>query len=60
MLKLNKNEDLLLIVLEFLERNGYKQSYEKLQQKTGISYHNNEKKIIEDLLRKRKIDELII
>ena len=44
MLKLNKNEDLLLIVLEFLERNGYKQSYEKLQQKTGISYHNNEKK----------------
>ena len=62
MLKINKNEkndDLLLIVLEFLERNGYKQSFEKLQQKVGISYHDNEKKIIEDLLRTRKIDELI-
>ena len=62
MLKNNKNEkndDLLLIVLEFLERNGYKQSFEKLQQKSGINYHDNEKKVIEDLLRTRKIDELI-
>ena len=63
MLKINKNEkndDLLLIVLEFLERNGYKQSFEKLQQKAGINYHDNEKKVIEDLLRTRKIDELIL
>ena len=62
MLKINKNEkkdDLLLIVLEFLERNGYKQSFEKLQQKVGINYHDNEKKVIDDLLRTRKIDELI-
>ena len=62
MLKTNKNEkndDLLLIVLEFLERNGYKQSYEKLQQKVGINYHDNDKKVIEELLRNRKIDELI-
>ena len=63
MLKINKNEkndDLLLIVLEFLERNGYKQFFEKLQQKAGINYHDNEKKVIEDLLRTRKIDELIL
>ena len=38
------NEDLLLSVLEFLDRNGYKQSFEKLQQKSGIYYCDNEKK----------------
>lgn len=59
MLKLNKNEDLLLIVLEFLDRNGYKQSFEKLQQKTGVNYQDNEVRIIEDLFNTRKIDELI-
>ena len=57
--ELNKNDDLLLIVLEFLDRNGFKQSFEKLQQKTGIYYGDNDKKIIEDLLHLRKIDELI-
>ena len=56
----NKNSDLLLSVLEFLDRNGYKQSFEKLQQKTGIFYCDNDKKIIEDLLHLRKIDELIL
>ena len=56
----NKKSDLLLCVLEFLDRNGYKQSFEKLQQKTGIFYCDNDKKIIEDLLRLRKIDELIL
>ena len=59
MIKLNKNEDLLLIVLEFLDRNGYKQSFEKLQQKTGVNYQDNEVRIIEDLFYTRKIDELI-
>ena len=59
MIKLNKNEDLLLIVLEFLDRNGYKQSFEKLQQKTGVNYQDNEVRIIEDLFNTRKIDELI-
>ena len=59
MIKLNKNEDLLLIVLEFLDRNGYKQSFEKLQQKTGMNYQDNEVRIIEDLFNTRKIDELI-
>ena len=56
----NRNDDLLLSVLEFLDRNGFKQSFEKLQQKTGIYYEENNKKIIEDLLHLRKIDELIL
>ena len=57
----NKKDDLLLSVLEFLDRNGFKQSFEKLQQKTGIYYEeNNNKKIIEDLLHLREIDELIL
>ena len=59
MIKLNKNDDLLLIVLEFLDRNGYKQSFEKLQQKTDVNYHDNEVRLIEDLFNTRKIDELI-
>ena len=59
MIKLNKNDDLLLIVLEFLDRNGYKQSFEKLQQKTGVNYQDNDVRIIEDLFNTRKIDELI-
>ena len=59
MIKINKNDDLLLIVLEFLDRNGYKQSFEKLQQKTGVNYQDNEVRIIEDLFNTRKIDELI-
>ena len=57
--ELNKNDDLLLSVLEFLDGNGFKQSFDKLQQKTGIYYGDNDKKIIEDLLHLRKIDELI-
>lgn len=63
MIKINKNErneDLLLIVLEFLERNGYKQSFEKLQQKADIKYHENGKKMIPLLLKTGKIDELIL
>ena len=56
----NKNEELLLSVLEFLDRNGYKQPFEKLQRKTGIFYCENDKKIIEDLLHLGKIDELIL
>ena len=56
----NKNDELILSVLEFLDRNGFKQSFEKLQQKTGIYYYENDKKVIEDLLHLRKIDELIL
>ena len=55
-----KNSEILLSILEFLDRNGYKQSFEKLQQKTGILYHDNDKKVIEDLLHLRQIDELIL
>ena len=60
MAKFNKNDDLLYSVLEFLDRNGFKQPFEKLQQKTGIYYADNDKTIIEDLLHLRKIDELIL
>ena len=56
----NKNDELILSVLEFLDRNGFKQSFEKLQQKTGIYYYENDKKVIKDLLHLRKIDELIL
>ena len=58
--KFTKNSDILISVLEFLDRNGYKQSFEKLQQKTGIYYFDNDKKVIEDLLHLRKIEELIL
>ena len=56
----NKNEEILLSVLEFLDRNGYKHCFEKLQQKTGLNYSDNDKKVIEHLLHLRKIDELIL
>ena len=55
-----KNNDLLLRVLEFLDRNIYKQFFEKLKKKTEIYYNDNDIKIIKDLLHSRKIDELII
>ena len=57
---LTKNEDILFSVLEFLDRNGFKQSFEKLQKKTGKHYYDNNKKIIEDLLNLKKWDELIL
>ena len=58
--KMNKQDDILLSLLEFLDRNGYKYPFEKLVQKTGINYYKNEKKILEDLLYFGKIDELIL
>ena len=57
---LTKNEDILFSVLEFLDRNGFKQSFEKLQKKTGKHYCDNNKKIVEDLLNLKKLDELIL
>ena len=58
--KYNKNTDILLGVLEFLDRNGFKQSFEKLQKKTGIYYYDNDKKMIEEFLHLRKIEDLIL
>ena len=58
--KSHKKEEILLSVLEFLERNGYKESFEKLNQKTNYKYtEQNTNKII-DLIKSDKIPELII
>ena len=55
-----KNEDILFSVLEFLDRNGFKQTFNKLEKKTGINYCDNDKKIIENFLKLKKLDELIL
>ena len=58
--KSRKKEEILLSILEFLERNGYKESFDKLNQKTNYQYiEQNTKKIIE-LIKSDKIPELIV
>ena len=57
--KSQKKEEILLIVLEFLERNGYKESFEKLKEKTNCKYIEKNQKTVEDLLKENKINELI-
>ena len=57
--KSQKKEEILLSVLEFLERNGYKQSFEKLKEKNNCKYIENNQKTVEDLLKENKINELI-
>ena len=52
-------EEILLSVLEYLDRNGYKESFDILQQNTGLRYLENVKKTIEDLLKEKKLDDLI-
>ena len=56
----HKKEEILLSVLDFLERNGYKESYEKLKQKTGFKYIEKNQKIIEELIKDNKINDLIL
>lgn len=53
-------DEILLSVLEYLDRNGYKDSFNILLENTGLRYLENVKKNIENLLKNRKIDELII
>ena len=53
-------DEILLSVLEYLDRNGYKDSFNILLQNTGLRYLENVKKNIENLLKNKKIDELII
>ena len=53
-------EEILLSVLEYLDRNGYKESFDILQQNIGIRYLENVRKKIEELLKNKKIDELIL
>ncbi len=57
--KSQKKEEILLSVLEFLERNEYKESFEKLKEKTNCKYIENNQKAVEDLLKENKINELI-
>ena len=52
--------ELLLSVLEYLDRNGYKESFEILLNDTGIRYLENIRRTIDELLKQKKIDELII
>ena len=52
-------EEILLSLLEFLDRNGYKESFEILQQNTGIRYLENDKNTIKNLLKNHKLDEFI-
>ena len=53
------NPELLLSVLEYLDRNGYKESFDILLSNTGIRYMENIRRTIEDLLKQKKLDELI-
>ena len=56
----NKTKDeILLSLLEFLDRNGYKESFDILQQNTGIRYLENDKNTIKNLLKNHKLDEFI-
>ena len=54
------NSELLLSVLEYLDRNGYKESFDNLLTDTGIRYLENIRRTIDDLLKQKKLDELII
>ena len=48
------NNELLLSVLEYLDRNGFKESFEVLLNDTGIRYLENIRRIITDLLKQKK------
>ena len=56
----HKKEEILLSILDFLERSGYKDSFEKLQQKINLKYIEKNNKAIEELITSNKIPELII
>ena len=56
----HKKEEILLSILEFLERNGYKETFEKLKKKTGCEYIEKNQKIVEELISVNKINDLII
>ena len=54
------NTELLLSVLEYLDRNGYKESFDILLNDTGVRYLENIRRTIDELLKQKKIDELLI
>ena len=53
------NSELLLSVLEYLDRNGYKESFDVLLNDTGIRYLENVRRTIDELLNQKKLDDLI-
>ena len=55
----HKKEEILLSILDYLKRNGYKQSFEKLYNKTNYKYIEQNNKKVEDLIKSDKISELI-
>ena len=55
-----KKEELLLSILDFLNKNGYTEAFNKLQQKANTKYIEQNKKTIENLISSNKIKELII
>ena len=57
--KSHKKEEILLSILEFLERNGFKQSFDNLSQKANYKNIDQSTKKIEDLIKSDKIQELI-
>ena len=54
-----KKEEILLSILDFLQRNGYKQSFDKLNKKANFKNIEQNKKKIEDLIKSDNIQELI-
>ena len=58
--KKQKKEDILFSILDFLERNGYQQSFQKLKEKVDCKYIEKNKEIVEGLLKENKIIDLII
>ena len=57
--KTQKKEELLLSVLDFLDKNGYKESYEKLKEKTDFNQIEKNQTTARFLLNDHKINELI-
>lgn len=53
------NSELLLSVLEYLDRNGYKESFDVLLNDTDIRYLENVRRTIDELLNQKKLDDLI-
>lgn len=58
--KKQKKEDILFSILDFLERNGYEKSFQKLKEKVDCQYIEKNKEIVEGLLKENKIIDLII
>jgi len=55
-----KKEEILLSILDFLNKNGYEQSFTNLQKKANTPYIEQNIKTIEELISSNKIPELII